>query len=1224
MSAIATELSSPYKGLAPFEDSELDALLFFGRERETEIIVSNLLAAKLTVLYGPSGVGKSSVLGAAVVRRLRELEPGASVTVVDDWTGEVDVPDMDFLILDQFEEYFLYHDARDGFAEALAASPAHVLIALREDQLAQLDAFQADLPNVFANRLRLDHLDRSAARAAIVGPLDRWNAAVDEDERVGIETALVDEVLGQVATGPDQVEAPYLQLVLERVWEEEQDSGSRILRRSALERLGGAQAIVGAHLERALSALPPRDADIATNALRFLVTPSRTKIAHTLDDLVGYTNESPVVLQGVLERLAAQRVLRAGDGGRYEIFHDVLAEPLLAWRREREARAALAAAHRRHRRLAIVAGAAVALAAAMIALTVYAFSQRSEASKQKRVALAQKETAVEQEHIARAQKKAADDARVAALAQKQRADRAARRAREKAEEARLNAARATRNEKAARANAALAQASEENAKHSAAAAKASALKEARAKRLAVKLQHTAQHNAQLARASALRANVLALVETSAADLTVNPVLSVKASLAAAKLASTPPVEDALRKSLGALWVHGILSGGNTAAFSPDSSLVATGGAGGEVRLYRAQTNALVHTWKAGSAVNKVVFSPDGTQLAVATAGKVALLYDVATFRLEQRLDHGGAVLDIAYVEGGQNVVTASADRSTRIWNAQTGAPIRTIVGSAAQLKIAVSRPDGSRFAVATQGLAAATVYDSSTGDVVFTVQPPGEVTDLAFSPNGAYLVTTGRRNGFVWDTTTWSLLHTLVGHSAPIDDVAFANDGRVVTGSVDSSAIVWDPATGDELSTLLGQHEQKVLGVAFSPDGSQVATSSADETVRVWNAPLGSTPRLLSGDTDVVSSVSFSPNGSLLLTTSPDGSARLWLTDVQNLHTVAIQKGAISAAAYSPDGKLVLAAGADGTVGLYEGDRLVRSLPQGGKVTAASFTPDGRDVLTAGDDGTAKLWRVSDGTLLATFPHGAPVRAALIAGQNVVTGGDDGKVDMWTRGGKLVWSAKHGSPVATLAAGKTDVVASGAADGTVKLWRGANGAPVGTLKGHTGAITSLAFNNDGSRLVSGSADHTAIIWNTASRTAEHTLVGHQFGITSVTFNPAGTRVLTASADGDAWIWSVKTGQWVHKLKFHVSTVSRAAFSPDGRWVVTAGPTAAAIWQVSTGKRLMAMHGAHGNLTTGAWAPDSLRIVTGDTGGGVETFTCTLCARLPALVAIARARIAGLG
>src|SRR3954451_4562982 len=82
VTALVAAPSSPYKGLAPFEDSELDALLFFGRERDSEIIASNLLASKLTLLYGPSGVGKSSILRAAVARRLRVLEPDAVVAVV--------------------------------------------------------------------------------------------------------------------------------------------------------------------------------------------------------------------------------------------------------------------------------------------------------------------------------------------------------------------------------------------------------------------------------------------------------------------------------------------------------------------------------------------------------------------------------------------------------------------------------------------------------------------------------------------------------------------------------------------------------------------------------------------------------------------------------------------------------------------------------------------------------------------------------------------------------------------------------------------------------------------------------------------------------------------------------------------------------------------------------------------------------------------------------------
>src|SRR3954453_15306037 len=89
---------SPFKGLASFEDSPLDAMLFFGREREREIIVANLLAARLTVLYGPSGVGKSSLLRAGVAHHLvsldrKNVESGRdrelAVVVFSSWSGDV-------------------------------------------------------------------------------------------------------------------------------------------------------------------------------------------------------------------------------------------------------------------------------------------------------------------------------------------------------------------------------------------------------------------------------------------------------------------------------------------------------------------------------------------------------------------------------------------------------------------------------------------------------------------------------------------------------------------------------------------------------------------------------------------------------------------------------------------------------------------------------------------------------------------------------------------------------------------------------------------------------------------------------------------------------------------------------------------------------------------------------------------------------------------------------
>src|SRR5204863_6118550 len=146
MSAVAAP-PSPYKGLAPFEDSDLDALLFFGREREIEVIVANLMAARFTVLYGPSGVGKTSLLRAGVAHRLRRTD-GALVVIQSAWTGDPVAELLDavesaagdgvepvrrsssladtlavwarrldsdlYIVLDQFDEYFLYREGERG------------------------------------------------------------------------------------------------------------------------------------------------------------------------------------------------------------------------------------------------------------------------------------------------------------------------------------------------------------------------------------------------------------------------------------------------------------------------------------------------------------------------------------------------------------------------------------------------------------------------------------------------------------------------------------------------------------------------------------------------------------------------------------------------------------------------------------------------------------------------------------------------------------------------------------------------------------------------------------------------------------------------------------------------------------------------------------------------------------------------------------------------------
>jgi hypothetical protein len=402
--------ATPYKGLVPF--AEADAPFFFGRDDERLIIAANLRSSSLTILYGGSGTGKSSVLRAGVIPDLRRtmsqnLEtrgaPGYAVAAFSSWrddpaaglaraiedaldevvegrassnagalsvllseAGE-QVEGKLLVILDQFEEYFLYHAGepdQGSFAEAFIDAVndndvrVNFLVSLREDALAKLDAFQGEIPKLFDNYLRIEHLDTDAARSAIIEPVARWNGLAPDEDGVVVEDELVEAVVEELQTGrvhvggglgetldatsaAPRIETPYLQLVMTRLWDEERRSGSRALRRATLERLGGAERIVATHLDEVLSVLSPEERHLAANVFHYLVTPSGTKIAHSPADLAAYVDVPEPELRPVLQRLADGdvRILRPvprpfGEAGepRFEIFHDVLAAVILDWR----------------------------------------------------------------------------------------------------------------------------------------------------------------------------------------------------------------------------------------------------------------------------------------------------------------------------------------------------------------------------------------------------------------------------------------------------------------------------------------------------------------------------------------------------------------------------------------------------------------------------------------------------------------------------------------------------------------------------------------------------------------------------------------------------------------------------------------------------------------------------------------------------------------------------
>jgi small GTP-binding protein len=443
----------------------------------------------------------------------------------------------------------------------------------------------------------------------------------------------------------------------------------------------------------------------------------------------------------------------------------------------------------------------------------------------------------------------------------------------------------------------------------------------------------------------------------------------------------------------------------------------------------------------------------------------------------------------------------------------------------------------------------------------------------------------------------------LRGHSSSVSSIAFSNDGSLLaSGSHDATIRLWEVPTGKLLRTFEG-HNGLVTSVAFSKDGALLASGSRDATIRFWLAKIGKPLGILRGHSSLVSSVAFSNDGTLLASGSHDATIRLWESSSGKfLHTLEGNDGWVRSVSFSVDGAMLASATNGYAVQLWEVKtrKLLRALKgHTNSVSSVAFSIDGTTLASASDDCTIRLWEANGGGELETLKgHSSLVSSAAFSNDEalLLTGSYDSNIRLWeATSGKLLRNLRGHPTSVTCVAFSSDgaTIASGSHDTTIKLWDRKSGELLRTLEGHKYSVSTAAFSNVGLILASGSLDQTVRLWEVASGNVLRILEGHHNSVTAVAFSNDGATLASASHDRSILLWEVNTGKLLHTLEDHGDWISSIAFSNDGALLASgSGDNRVRLWETKSGKLLRTLEGHSKWVRSLAFSDDGVLLASG--------------------------------
>jgi WD40 repeat protein/tRNA A-37 threonylcarbamoyl transferase component Bud32 len=584
----------------------------------------------------------------------------------------------------------------------------------------------------------------------------------------------------------------------------------------------------------------------------------------------------------------------------------------------------------------------------------------------------------------------------------------------------------------------------------------------------------------------------------------------------------------LRADCSARVLLGHAGGVRSVAVSPDGRAVASGSDDGAVKLWEARRGTEIASLEGHTeAVAAVAFSPDGTRLASASRDRRVCIWDVAS-RVRERViaEHETDVVALAFSHDG--AVLASGDA----WGGVVLSAVASGLAHAARVPETRDGIAGLAFVAGTGELAAAHVsgFVRMLDPDDLALEREAQVarttlTGFAADPHGIFVAVAFDRTALVLDAAKLEEASVLAGHGSKVSGMAFSPDGtRLASCSFDNVVRVWELEAGRTLAEFDG-HDADVNGVAFFPDGERLVTGAEDDSLRVWELARAPVKVLLERG-KWIDSLAFSPDGTRLATGAHDSWLRVFeLSSGRELAGVETG-GIVDCVAWSARDELAWSCEESapriapaGDPGTWKALAPCQGFPR-----ALSFDPRGARLFVCDSEGLVSALDVARGARVATLDSAGYQCSSLALsrdGRTVAAGTDKGDV--------LAWDALSLARRATWTPGKTSVsalafspdgsrLAVGRLDSKIVLLSTRDGSVTRVLAGHEKLVSCLAFSPDGTRLVSGAYDHTLRVWSPENDAALLTLHGHTESITAVAFDPRGEVLASASKDGTLRLW----------------------------------------------------------------------------------------------------------